>query len=180
MFVSMCSPQLTRLSLHEMIGYSQCYQFWCSIWKKRLWRAAQSCHFWSQHIQNPDLRPWLVRKSAYASGEGEASDSRKNYYEYLSTLLHSMYGDQTARQDKELLREWCCLSVESDAPDYRANFYSVAHGNNKAYNRDLPMLLDLSMKIKDNELSLSLGKSSLFVFYNARALKNSVRHCPLN
>jgi len=75
-----------------------------------------------------------------------------------------MYGDQTARQDKELLREWCCLSVESNAPNYRANFDSVAHGNNRTYNRDLPMLLDLSVKIKDNELSLSLGKSSLFVF----------------
>jgi len=67
-----------------------------------------------------------------------------------------MYGYENARSDAELVREWCILSVSSEAPDYRSNFYSVAKETGKVFNRDLPLLLDLSMKISDYELSLAL------------------------
>jgi hypothetical protein len=104
----------------------------------------------------PDLQPWMVRKSAYSGALGSL-ESQKNYYEYLSTLLDPMYGYENARSDAELVREWCILSVSSEAPDYRSNFYSVAKETGKVFNRDLPLLLDLSMKISDYELSLALG-----------------------
>lgn len=103
----------------------------------------------------PDLQPWIVRKSA--CNVLGSLESQKNYYEYLSTLLDPMYGYELARGDIELVRDWCILSVTSDLPDYRANFYSVAKGPNKIFKRDLPLLLDLSMKLSDYELSLSLG-----------------------
>jgi len=102
----------------------------------------------------PDLQPWLVRKSAYAGD----LESQKNYYEYLSTLLDPMYGYESARKDIDLVRDLCILSIISDAPECRSNFYSVARGNNKTFHRDIPVLLDLSMKIRDYGLSLSLGR----------------------
>ncbi len=111
----------------------------------------------------PDLQPWMVRKSAYSGALG-SSESQKNYYEYLSTLLDPMYGYENARSDLELVREWCILSVSSEAPDYRANFYSVAKETSKVFNRDLPLLLDLSMKIKDYELCLALGALNISLY----------------
>jgi hypothetical protein len=82
-----------------------------------------------------------------------------------------MYGYENARSDLELVREWCILSVSSEAPDYRSNFYSIAKERGKVFNRDLPLLLDLSMKISDYELSLALGALCLCIYLLCLASK---------
>jgi len=99
----------------------------------------------------PDLQPWQVK-------DGLSS----YYYNYLTLLLDVSGGSDIARKDKELMKEWCTLSImdESDV-DRMANFKFVALNTeesmaNQLYYRDLPMLLDLSMNIHDYFLSLSL------------------------
>ena len=127
----------------------------------------------------PDLRPWQVQK-LYKQGHDKQTtqpptnsldkkddDSHANnsdfYYEYLSMLLHPEEGSDSARQEPELVEEWCKLSVFQylESPVYfgRSNFLTVASRNTttdwREYHRDIPMLLELSITI-DHSFQLSL------------------------
>mmetsp|Transcript_7430 Transcript_7430/g.12364 ORF Transcript_7430/g.12364 Transcript_7430/m.12364 type:complete len:1143 (+) Transcript_7430:213-3641(+) len=115
----------------------------------------------------PDLRPWLVRKGCLGSGEkGERNeDLEELYYVYLSLLLHPTDGHDAARQDKDLVKEWCSLSAERGGTDdaYRrsrkGNFLVVASRKQpeyKSYRRDLPFLMDLAVTVDEVELALEL------------------------
>lgn len=77
----------------------------------------------------------------------------------LTTFIHNTIWKQ----------EWCEISVKElvvsdgseDKQDRRTNFFYVASrasSHHRAYHRDLPLLLTLSMEIKEHSLALDLGK----------------------
>jgi hypothetical protein len=124
----------------------------------------------------PDLRPWQVRQAClgenFTSSHSTTSDLEfhKMYYEYLSLLLHPWEGHDAARQDAELVTEWCRLSLEDLSTDNneedqarrkqrRSNFQQVASrssSDHRYYNRDLFSLMNLSIQDKDYDLALDI------------------------
>lgn len=119
----------------------------------------------------PDVRPWLVRKGCLGDDSDGSSvpneDLEELYYVYLSLLLHPSHGHEAARQDMDLVKEWCSLSVASGVTDdaYRrsrkGNFMVVASRKQpeyKSYRRDVPFLLDLAVEVNEIELALELSK----------------------
>ena len=68
------------------------------------------------------------------------------------------------------MQEWGELTVSDQfISDYKNNFYEiVSPRNERLYYRDLPLLLNLSMKLSDIDLVLNLGKQmiSYDVFMN--------------
>ncbi|KAL3826746.1 hypothetical protein ACHAXA_009355 [Cyclostephanos tholiformis] len=108
----------------------------------------------------PDLQPWCVREASGSSPSGDF------YAKYLSSLLHHEYGNDAAKQDKALVKEWCSIlcSLEEGDPslsdDHRRSFLHVATCNNQIsyhYCRDLPFLMDCCMKISEFGLAISLA-----------------------
>lgn len=130
----------------------------------------------------PDVRPWQVDHECREVSNGVSknrndSDLDDLYYNYLTYLLHSTDGHDTARADPALVTEWCRLSVHGylksmnqasshsrDAKGKRQNFLCVASkasSDHMAYKRDLPALLDLSMEMKEYLLALDLATEIL-------------------
>lgn len=112
----------------------------------------------------PDLRPWLVRKGCLET-EKTTDDIEEMYYIYLSLILHSSDGHDTARQDRKLVKEWCEMSVKGDigrdaySRSRLGNFLVVASRKQpdfKMYHRDLPFLMELAMKTGQVEVAMEL------------------------
>jgi hypothetical protein len=123
----------------------------------------------------PDLRPWLVRKGCLGdckASEGYDEDLKDLYYAYLSLLLHPFDGHDLARQEDELVKEWCEMSVHHDVGSKdayrrsrRANFVAVASRSevsSRRYRRDLLFLFNLAVQAKEVDLSLELSKYFTF------------------
>eukprot|EP00934_Nitzschia_sp_Nitz4_P008825 Nitzschia sp. Nitz4//scaffold57_size113557//83627//86971//NITZ4_004003-RA/size113557-augustus-gene-0.61-mRNA-1//1//CDS//3329554882//8815//frame0 len=125
----------------------------------------------------PDVQSWLVKQacvidsSVSLNGSFDdmfADDSlRSFYYSYLSLLMDPTTGNEDARKNSALVKEWCTLSLymkkvavgRASTYSYLDNFHRVASKASSAhlgYHRDLPTLLDMSMSIDDYDLSLEL------------------------
>lgn len=109
----------------------------------------------------PDVRPWQVRRACVESTAGNDEISSL-FYTYLSALLHPIDGHDSARNDKQLVKEWCELST-IDPLDQRRwrNFMCVASRSSSdhlAYFRDLPFLLKLASLANDDHLVFDLCK----------------------
>ena len=116
----------------------------------------------------PDIQPWQVRTACLSflqSGSNETRNQCSNatmedlYYGYLSRLLNPIDGHETAREDSNLLKEYCEWSVGT--PTRMENFINIATPSSnyhKSYRRDLVLYLDLSSAIENHDLSLDLGK----------------------
>lgn len=126
----------------------------------------------------PDVQPWQVQiQCRPVSGSVEEMKILSDlYYSYLSLLLHPLDGHETARRNVDLVNNWCELSVEKLEDDdvkkpmeFKSNFLAVASlasSTHKAYQRDLVLLLKLSMRINETDLVLDLGKKTvLFRFF---------------
>lgn len=126
----------------------------------------------------PDVQPWQVRK-ACISPTFDSDDLREPcskasledmYYIYLSCLLSPSDGLEAARQDGDLVKEYCELSIGASRrnknPKYMKNFLNIVACSNphhSKYRRDLMMLLDLSMSIDNEDLTLDVGKFLIFL-----------------
>lgn len=125
----------------------------------------------------PDVQPWQVRQ-ACLDNIVDQSDSRTHcseecledlYYSYLSRLLSPSDGNDAARHDPELVKEYCEWSVGlqprlSKRPERLENFLNVASRSSiqhKRYTRDLMTLLQLAMVISKEDLVLDLGEKCL-------------------
>ena len=88
------------------------------------------------------------------------------YYVYLSHLLNPLDGHEGARQDTELVKEFCEWSAgvkprKNKNPTRMKNFINIVARSSihhERYRRDLMMLLDLSLTIDKEDLALDLGK----------------------
>ncbi|KAL9179568.1 hypothetical protein ACHAXT_008858 [Thalassiosira profunda] len=108
----------------------------------------------------PDLQPWCVRDAS------ESENSGGFYKRYLSCLLHHEEGNAAAKRDESLVKEWClklCAPDETDTETEEANreaFYHVASRDGQRsllYRRDLPFLMDVSVKMSEFGLTLDLA-----------------------
>lgn len=118
----------------------------------------------------PDLRPWLVRQGCMeGAGDGstQGKDLEELYYLYLSLLLHPSDGHEAARQDVDLVKEWCYLSVQGEGHctaynrNKMINFHLVASRKQpdfRMFRRDLPYLMNLAFQTDEIELTLDLSK----------------------
>ena len=92
------------------------------------------------------------------------------YYEYLSMLLHPQQGNEAARMDTTLVKEWCEWSIgilpagmdrkNANGSKRLDNFFRVAARSSSehlSYRRDLETLLKLSMQANEHTLALDLG-----------------------
>ncbi|CAJ1969124.1 unnamed protein product [Cylindrotheca closterium] len=130
----------------------------------------------------PDLRPWQVRKACLNIDKPDTrlqmtedeSWLMDYYYEYLSMLLHPQQGNESARADRAIVKEWCEWSIgilpsgidqkNGKVAKRRDNFFRVAarsSSDHLSYRRDLETLLKLSMKAEEHELALDLGTEIL-------------------
>ena len=122
----------------------------------------------------PDIQPWQVRTACLSLPESE-SKTRDNcstniledlYYTYLCCLLDPEKGDESAREDLGLVKEFCEWSIGLDPrrrtnPRSMENFMKIAlktSNHQNRYRRDLMMLLNLSTVINNHDLTLNLGK----------------------
>lgn len=95
------------------------------------------------------------------------------YYVYLSHLLNPLDGNEAARQDTELVKEFCEWSVgikprRNKNPTRMKNFINIVARSSihhTRYRRDLMMLLDLSLAIDKEDLALDLGKFHFIPFF---------------
>jgi len=86
------------------------------------------------------------------------------YYTYLCQLLDPLDGHEAAREDSNLLKEFCEWSVGIDSKretntTRMKNFMNIAarsSNHHNSYRRDLMMMLDLSSAIGNHNLSLDL------------------------
>jgi len=123
----------------------------------------------------PDIQPWQVRTACFSLSELGLDETREQcsyatmeelYYSYLCHLLNPVDGHEAAREDLDLLKEFCEWSVginsnREDKAERMKNFMDIASpasDHHNSYRRDLMMLLELSSAIEDNNLSLELSK----------------------
>ena len=137
----------------------------------------------------PDIQPWQVRQACYESERGSKQVQQVEswledfYYSYLSQLLHPNEGNEAARHNKALVKEWCQWSIglnpfdatQAKSTDLKRqeNFFLVASrssGDHVAYRRDLEVLLKLSMVIEEHDLALDLATE---ILDNRRLLSQS-------
>ena len=134
----------------------------------------------------PDIQSWQVRDACLSLPKIDSNETREHssddtmealYYSYLSHLLNPVDGHESARQDLNLVKEFCEWSVgvlprKEKKITCMENFLNVASPSSSlhnSYRRDLMMLLNLSMTIENHDLALDLGKflivSYWFAFY---------------
>ncbi len=123
----------------------------------------------------PHIKPWEVRStlpsfimnvtSPRAIIEGEVLVALEHfeieiYFEYLSLLMDISH---LARRDSLLVREWCIISVSEL---HLENFFKVAlpyrQPTNTNFHRDLSFLIDTSVRINDDRLTLELADEIIF------------------
>jgi hypothetical protein len=125
----------------------------------------------------PDVQPWQVRKACLAPPRQTLDDLERKpicsdtemetlYYTYMSHLLNPLDGHEDARHDADLVKEYCEWSVgiaprPNNNRERLKNFIAIASRSSiqyRRYRRDLVMLLDLSMIVGKEDLSLDLGR----------------------
>ncbi|KAL7511838.1 hypothetical protein ACHAXN_008783 [Cyclotella atomus] len=113
----------------------------------------------------PDLPPMSVK--AAAASNASAGDF---YFNYMSLIMHPEEGSDLAKRDGSLVKEWCsmlCSSVESHdkkSEDSIACFLQIASASDEyssLYHRDLPFLLDISIKMSQYNLALEIAKEMM-------------------
>ena len=122
----------------------------------------------------PEIQPWQVRKACLSFPQSNSTETRERYcssavmedlyYTYLSHLLNPLDGNEDARQETELIKEFCEWSIgikprKANNPARMKNFINIAARSSiqhKRYRRDLMMLLDLSLTIDNHDLALDL------------------------
>ncbi|KAL3943392.1 MAG: hypothetical protein SGBAC_002558 [Bacillariaceae sp.] len=131
----------------------------------------------------PDLRPWQVRKACLNIDKPDTRLQMTDdeswlmdyYYEYLSMLLHPQQGNESARIDTAIVKEWCEWSIgilpsgmdrkkNGKISQRRNNFFRVAarsSSDHLTYRRNLETLLKLSMKADEHDLALDLASEIL-------------------
>jgi hypothetical protein len=125
----------------------------------------------------PDVLPWQVRQACLDQAI-EMNDSpipcskeclEDLYYSYLSHLLSPLDGNDAARHDAELVREYCEWSVglqprPNKRQDRLENFLNIASRSSiqhKRYIRDKMLLLKFAVIIGKDDLVLDLGKKEV-------------------
>ncbi|VEU39947.1 unnamed protein product [Pseudo-nitzschia multistriata] len=121
----------------------------------------------------PDIQSWQVRDACLSLPKIDSNETREHssddtmealYYSYLSHLLNPVDGHESARQDLNLVKEFCEWSVgvlprKEKKITCMENFLNVASPSSSlhnSYRRDLMMLLNLSMTIENHDLALDL------------------------
>ena len=122
----------------------------------------------------PDVLPWQVRQACLDDAvalddsriPGTQDDLENLYYSYLSNLLSPLDGNDAARHDDALVKEYCEWSVglqprPHKRPERLENFLNIASRSSiqhKRYRRDLMMLVEYAAVIAKDDLVLDLGK----------------------
>lgn len=124
----------------------------------------------------PDIFPWQVRQACLDCSTFSEDSRIPNsdecldafYYSYLSHLLNPLDGNDAARHDAALVKEYCEWSVGlqprlSKRPERIENFLSIASRSSiqhKRYTRNLMSLLEFAIVIGKDDLVLDLGTYS--------------------
>lgn len=122
----------------------------------------------------PDIQPWQVRQACLSKPRSNSDDltscsdatMEEEYYNYLCQLLNPVDGHDVAREDSDLLKEFCFWSIGigpngeniASRVEFFLNIASPSSQFHTKYRRDLIMLLDFSKTIEKHSLSLDLGK----------------------
>lgn len=130
----------------------------------------------------PDLQPWCVREFYHM----ENSDSF--YLKYMSSLLHHEEGNDAARRDRELVKEWCLMlsspeeTTNADEVWKKEYFYHIASREDESsilYHRDLPFLMDTSTTMSEFGLALDIANEivqSVKYRHNKQVLEDVLNH----
>ncbi|KAL7464072.1 hypothetical protein ACHAXS_004408 [Conticribra weissflogii] len=110
----------------------------------------------------PDLQPWCVKEYS--------KHKPRFYFKYLSSLMHHEDGNDSAKRDKTLVKEWCLMLSSPGKLDLNHVNYSVeafSHIASKSdassiyYHRDISFLMDISMRMSQFGLALDLANEIL-------------------
>ncbi len=127
----------------------------------------------------PDIKPWEIRSTLPSffmntTSPGAIMDDEllaaldhfeiDMYFDYLSLLMDISL---LARTDASLVREWCIISVSEKFNElHRENFFKVALPQSQStktnFHRDLSFLIDTSVRINDEYLTLELADEIIF------------------
>mmetsp|Transcript_28022 Transcript_28022/g.43579 ORF Transcript_28022/g.43579 Transcript_28022/m.43579 type:complete len:762 (-) Transcript_28022:27-2312(-) len=97
----------------------------------------------------PNLKPQQIERAV-------GGKDSPFFYEYLTRLLHVSGGKEMARMDADIVATWCILSTKQHKFDRLANFRSVVSDDGINYNRNLPLLMDLCMSLKEYLLAVDV------------------------
>lgn len=130
----------------------------------------------------PDLQPWCVREIS------RVENDKSFYFNYMSSLLHHEEGNDAARRDIELVKEWC-LMLSSQENTNNANedvkkecFLHIASRDDECsilYHRDLPFLMDTSTEMSEFSLALDIANEivqGVKYRHNQQVLEDVLNH----
>ena len=130
----------------------------------------------------PDLQPWCVREMS------SVENANTFYFKYMSSMLHHEEGNDAARRDRELVKEWCLMfmseeDTENEDEDLnRERFLHIASRDDESstlYHRDLPFLMDTSTKMSEFGLVLDIANEivqSRRYRHNKQVLEDVLKH----
>lgn len=130
----------------------------------------------------PDLQPWCVREFSCVE------NANSFYFKYMSSLLHHEEGNDAARRDRELVKEWCLMLLSQDDTTNtdegwkREHFLHIASREDESnilYHRDLPFLMDISTKMSEFGLALEISNEivqSIKYRHNKQVLEDVLNH----
>mmetsp|Transcript_4757 Transcript_4757/g.9803 ORF Transcript_4757/g.9803 Transcript_4757/m.9803 type:complete len:896 (-) Transcript_4757:78-2765(-) len=110
----------------------------------------------------PDLQPWCVRECS--------KNEPQFYFKYLSSLMHHEDGNDSAKREKTLVKEWCLMLSSPEKLDLNnvnssvEAFFHVASKSDESsnfYHRDISFLMDISMRMSQFGLALDLANEIL-------------------
>lgn len=130
----------------------------------------------------PDVQPWCVREVS------RVENAKSFYFNYMSSLLHHEEGNDAARRDRELVREWCLMlssqeNTKEAGEDWKRKcFLHIASRDDESsilYHRDLPFLMDTSTKMSEYSLALDIANEivqSIKYRHNKQVLEDVLNH----
>mmetsp|Transcript_3428 Transcript_3428/g.7152 ORF Transcript_3428/g.7152 Transcript_3428/m.7152 type:complete len:1382 (+) Transcript_3428:267-4412(+) len=127
----------------------------------------------------PDLQPWCVKEMS------SVENANSFYFKYMSSLLHHEEGNDAARRDRELVKEWCLMlsSQENTDEDWKREcFLHIASRDDESsilYHRDLPFLMDTCTKMSEFGLALDIANEivqSIRYRHNKQVLEDVLKH----
>jgi len=128
------------------------------------------------------LQPWCIREIS------RVENAKSFYYNYMSSLLHHEEGNDAARRDKELVKEWCSMlssqeyTNKADEDWKKKCFLYIASRDNESsilYHRDLPFLMDISTKMSEFGIALDIANEivkSTKYRHNKQILEDVLNH----
>ena len=129
----------------------------------------------------PDLQPWCVKEIMISE-----ENVNSFFFKYMSSLLHHEEGNDAARRDRDLVKEWCeiMLSSQENSSESRNRecFLHIAsreEDSSVLYHRDLPFLLDTSVKMSEFSLALDIANEivqSIRYRHNKQVLTDVLQH----